>query len=112
MDIEMSKEYQQYTAVLEKSLESVYAVARKARERGLDPALSPEPEVAKDLAELVEGLVGPPGVAESIRDLSKKLPRDELAFKIAEQIVYGKFGHMDAREAAEQAIRTALAILT
>ncbi len=112
MDIEMSKEYQQYTAVLEKSLESVYAVARKAREKGLDPALSPEPEIAKDLAELVEGLVGPPGVAESIRDLSKKLPREELAFKIAEQIVYGKFGHMDAREAAEQAIRTALAILT
>ncbi len=112
MDIEMSKEYQQYTASLEKNLESVYAVARKAREKGLDPTLSPEPEVAKDLAELVEGLVGPPGVAESIRDLSKKLPREELAFKIAEQIVYGKFGHMDASEAAEQAIRTALAILT
>ena len=112
MNIAMSKEYQQYTAVLEKSLESVYAVARKAREKGLDPVLSPEPELAKDLAELVEGLVGPPGVAESIRDLSKKLPREELAFKIAEQIVYGKFGHMDAREAAERAIRTALAILT
>jgi len=108
----MSKEYQQYATALEKGLESLYEVARKAREKGLDPALSPEPEVAKDLAELVEGLVGPPGVAESIRDLSKKLPREELAFKIAEQIIYGKFGHMDAREAAEQAIRTALAILT
>ena len=112
MDSEMSNEYQQYTAVLERSLERVYAVARRARKKGLDPALYPEPEVAKDLAELVEGLVGPPGVAESIRDLSKRLPREELAFKIAEQIVYGKFGHMDAREAAEQAIRTALAILT
>jgi len=112
LGIEMSEEYRQYTTVLEKSLEGVYAVARKVREKGQDPALTPEPEVAKDLAELVEGLVGPPGVAESIRDLSKKLPREELAFKIAEQIVYGKFGHMDAREAAEQAIRTALAILT
>jgi len=108
----MSEEYQQYATALEKELESLYGVVRKAREKGLDPALSPEPEVAKDLAELVEGLVGPPGVAESIRDLSKKLPREELAFKIAEQIIYGKFGHMDAREAAEQAIRTALAILT
>jgi len=108
----MSKEYQRYATALEEGLESIYEVARKARGKGLDPALSPEPEVAKDLAELVEGLVGPPGVAESIRDLSKKLPREELAFKIAEQIVYGKFGHMDAREAAEQAIRTALAILT
>ena len=112
MGIKMSQGHQQYTTVLEKGLEGVYAVAGKAREKGLDPALSPEPEVAKDLAELVEGLVGPLGVAESIRDLSKKLPREELAFKIAEQIVYGKFGHMDAREAAEQAIRTSLAILT
>ncbi len=108
----MSKEYKQYAAVLEKSLESIYAVARKAREKGLDPALVPEPEVAKDLAELVEGLVGPSGVAESIRDLSEKLSREALAFKIAEQIVNGKFGHVNAREVAEQAIRTALAILT
>ncbi|UCH69929.1 MAG: DNA polymerase II large subunit [Candidatus Bathyarchaeota archaeon] len=108
----MSREYQQYALALEKQLENAYEVARKAREKGLDPALSPEPEVAKDLAELVEGLVGPLGVAESIRDLSKKLPREELAFKIAEGIVYGKFGHMDTRDAAEQAIRTALAILT
>ncbi len=85
----MSREYQQYALALEKQLENAYEVARKAREKGLDPALSPEPEVAKDLAELVEGLVGPLGVAESIRDLSKKLPREELAFKIAEGIVYG-----------------------
>ncbi len=108
----MSDEYKQYAAVLEKSLESIYAVARKAREKGLDPVLFPEPEVAKDLAELVEGLVGPYGVAEGIRDLSEKMSREALAFKIAEQIVDGKFGHMNAREAAEQAIRTALAILT
>jgi len=112
LTIPMSKEYKQYAAFLEKNLESIYAVARKAREKGLDPALVPEPEVAKDLAELVEGLVGPSGVADGIRDLSEKMPREALAFKIAEQIIHGKFGPMNAREAAEQAIRTALAILT
>jgi len=112
LDITMSKEYQQYASTLEKKLENVYEIAKKAREKGLDPALGPESQVAKDLAGLVEGLAGPSGVAESIRELSKKLPREELAFKIAEEIVYGKFGHMDGREAAEQAIRTALAILT
>jgi len=112
LTIPMSEEYKQYAAFLEKNLESIYAVARKAREKGLDPALVPEPEVAKDLAELVEGLVGPSGVADGIRDLSEKMPREALAFKIAEQIIHGKFGPMKAREAAEQAIRTALAILT
>jgi DNA polymerase II large subunit len=112
LTIPMSEQYKRYTAFLEKKLENIYDVARKAREKGLDPALIPEPEVAKDLAELVEGLVGPSGVAEGIRDLSEKMPREALAFKIAEQIIHGKFGSMNAPEAAEQAIRTALAILT
>ncbi|MEM2917007.1 MAG: DNA polymerase II large subunit [Candidatus Bathyarchaeia archaeon] len=108
----MSEEYRQYTAHLENKLKEIYEVAKKAREKGLDPELKPEISIATDLAGLVEGLVGPPGVAASIRELSQKLPREELAFKIAEEIVYGKFGHMDAQKAAEQAIRTALAILT
>ncbi len=112
MTIPMSEEYKQYTDSLEKQLESIYAVAREARKKGLDPALVPEPEVAKDLAELVEGLVGPPGVASGIRDLAEKMSREELTFKITEQIITGKFGAINAREAAEQAMRTALAILT
>ncbi len=108
----MSKEYKKYADYLEKGLENVYDVARKARKKGLDPVLVPEPEVAKDLAELVEGLVGPKGVAESIRDLSQRMSREALAFEVAEQIIIGKFRHMDASMTAEQAIRTALAILT
>jgi len=108
----MSEGYRQYTISLENELRRLYGIAEKAREKGLDPALKPESEVAKDLAELVEGLVGPIGVAASIRELIEKLPREELAFKISEELVYGKFGHMDAQPAAEQAVRTALAILT
>lgn len=108
----MTKRYQDYTASLETRLNEVYAVARQARRKGLDPALLPEIDVAKDLAALVEGLVGPKGVAESIRELSKKMLREELAFKVAEEIVYGKYGHLPDQEAAEQAVRTALAILT
>lgn len=108
----MSKDYKKYADSLEKSLEELYAVAGEARKKGLDPALEPEPEVAKDLAALVEGLVGPIGVAESIRELSETLSREELTFKITEQIINRKFSAVDDREAAEQAMRTALAILT
>ncbi|MCW4022354.1 MAG: DNA polymerase II large subunit [archaeon] len=112
MPIPMSTEYKQYVDSLEKQLEDIYAVVAQARKKGLDPALVPEPEVAKDLAALVEGLVGPKGVAESIRELTETLSREALTFKITEQIINGKFGVMDRREAAEQAMRTALAILT
>jgi len=108
----MSEAYRQYVEALESRLAQLYAISDKAREKGLDPSLKTECKIAKDLADLVEGLVGPKGVAESIRELISKLPREELAFKIAEEIVYGKFGHMEPEAAAEQAIRTALAVLT
>ncbi len=108
----MSKNYQTYTSDLENQLQHIYDVAMQARRKGFDPADSPEIDIARDLAGLVEGLVGPPGVSDSIRDLSKSLSREELAFKIAEQVIYGRFKHFKPQEAAEQAIRTALAILT
>lgn len=112
MNIPMSNAYASYVKGLEKQLEELYTICRRARVRGRDPSLEPECEIARDMADLVEGLVGPKGVAERIRELSSKLPREELAFKIAEEIVYGKFGHMTPENAAEQAVRTALAILT
>lgn len=108
----MSDAYRRYAEGLESELGRLYAISEKTREKGLDPSLKTECKVAKDIADLVEGLVGPVGVAASIRDLNTKLPREELAFKITEEIVYGKFGHMEPEAAADQAIRTALAIFT
>ena len=112
MDDHMSAAYRQYTEALESKLQELYAVCSKARQKGVDPSLEAECKLAKDLADLVEGLVGPKGVAASVRDLSVKLPREEIAFKIAEEIVHGKFGHVEPEAAANQAIRTALAIFT
>lgn len=108
----MSDAYRQYALSLEQGLQLLYGISDAARAKGLDPSLKTECKVAKDLADLVEGLVGPPGVASSIRQLSAQLQREELAFKVAEEIVYGKFGHMEPEESANQAIRTALAIFT
>jgi DNA polymerase II large subunit len=108
----ISNTYEEYFKSLGRRLQSIYKVAEEARKKGLDPSVKPECEVAEDLAALVEGLVGPRGVAASIRELSKNMSREELAFKIAEEIVYGKFGRFEESVAAEQAIRTALAILT
>ncbi len=108
----MSDGYKRYVERLEQELERLIAISEHAREKGFDPSLKIESIVAKDLADLVEGLVGPTGVGTSIRELSLKMPREELAFKTAEEIVYGKFGHFEAEPAAERAIRTALAIFT
>jgi DNA polymerase II large subunit len=108
----MSEAYQRYVESLENELGRLYEISDRAREKGFDPSLRTECKIAKDLADLVEGLVGPEGVAASIRELSSKLPREELAFKVTEEIIYGKFGHMEPEVAADQAIRSALAIFT
>ena len=108
----ISKGYQNYVDTMENQLKQLYAISDSARSKGFDPSLKTECIIAKDIADLVEGLVGPKEVALSIRELNTKMQREEIAFKVAEEIAYGKFGHLEPEKAAEQAIRTALAIFT
>jgi len=112
----ISKGYRDYVEGMEAELKRLYAISDSARSLGLDPALKTECLIAQDIADLVEGLVGPKGVAVSIRELSKKMPREEIAFYAAKEIAQGKFAQTDEDRApeklAEQAIRTALAIFT
>jgi len=90
--------------------DELYKVAKLARSKGLDPQLEPESNVAKDVAERVEKSVGPSGIAKRIRELALMIPREEVAIKIAEEIAVARFAS-EGESAAEQAIRTAAAIL-
>jgi DNA polymerase II large subunit len=101
-----------YFRELEQKIDEIYEIAKKARSLGHEPELEPEIPRAGDLAERVEKLVGPLGVAEVIRELDKVMPREELALKLVEMIVDGNFGKLNEQASAEQAIRTALAVLT
>jgi len=101
-----------YFEELDKKTEEIYKVAREARSQGKDPEIEPEIPRAGDLASRVEKLVGPEGVAEVIRDLEKQMPREEVALKIAEMIVDGKFGKASDEAVAQQAVRTALSVIT
>jgi len=102
-----------YFRSLEEEMVRAYSIAKKSRKKGLDPELKPEIFHAKDLAERVEGLVGPKGISKPIRELERKLDREDVAIQIAKEIVEEKHGHFPSVEAAaEQALRTALAILT
>ena len=101
-----------YFQQLEAKIKECYEIAKKARSLGFDPELELEIPQAEDLAARVEKLVGPPGVSDVIRKLEKGMGREELAFKVAEMIVDGTFGKLEDRQTAEQAVRTALAIIT
>jgi len=108
----------EYFASLSRGLNNAFDVARRARASHRDPSDEPEIKIAEDVAARVEGIVGPKGVAEGIRALGLDRSREELAFKIAEQILDGKY-HAKAsptpalrEELLDQAIRTGVAILT
>jgi DNA polymerase II large subunit len=102
--------HENYRTELEKQFNDAFLIAQQARSHGYDPEYEPESMLAADLAERVEKSVGPEGVASRIRELSKDIPREEVAFKIAEEIAQ-TFSKIGEEAAADQAVRTALAIL-
>ncbi|GAA5818004.1 MAG: DNA polymerase II large subunit [Methanobrevibacter sp. CfCl-M3] len=99
---------------LEKETQELYAIANHARSKGFDVEVETEIPLAKDLAERVEGLVGPKGIAKRIKELEKeKNSREEVAFAIASEIALKEPDKEQTKEQlADQGLRTALAILT
>ncbi len=106
-------EIRKYHDNLLKKVEKAYEIAKKARSKGLDPSLDVEIPIAKNMAERVERLLHINGIAERILELEESgMSREKICFKIAEDIIEGKFGQFDKIKAAELAIRSAVAILT
>ena len=103
---------------LEAETHHLYEIANEARSKGLDVETTTEVPLAKDLAERVEGLVGPEGVAQRIKELEQDITREEVAFEIAAEIASGKFeltgekADWNEEQRCDQGLRTALAILT
>ena len=109
--LSMSPEAEKYFESLKDGLNELYEVARHAKRTGLDPSIEPEPQITHDIAERIEKLIGPPGIGDRMREL-EGMDRQAMAFKVAGEIVDGRFGELETVEAADQAIRTALAIVT
>lgn len=107
-----------YFERLESETQKLYKIANEARAKGFDPETKSEVPLAKDLAERVEGLVGPKGVAQRIKELEENITREEVAFEIAAEIASGKFeltgekADYNEEQRCDQGLRTALAILT
>jgi len=102
-----------YREMLEALLKKEFAIAERARALGFDPEESVEIKIAHDLAERVEELVGPEGVAQRIRELSKDMDREELSLRIAMEIARGEIGRFNTDdERMFHAIRCGLATLT
>ncbi|HID26268.1 MAG TPA: DNA polymerase II large subunit [Methanosarcinales archaeon] len=103
----------EYFDHLQKELENAIEICNTARKRGADPSPKVEILTAEDLASRVENLIGLPGIANMIRSLEKSYSREETALMIGKSIVEGKIKNYNSKQlAVEDAIRTAVAILT
>ncbi|UCE09983.1 MAG: DNA polymerase II large subunit [Candidatus Thorarchaeota archaeon] len=111
---EHSIHYDAYFEEINEEIHRIYALAEQARLTGVDPTTRVEIPPAHDVAGRVEAtLEGPKGVAKRIRELQQGMSREEVAFKIAEEIASGQLGNItDPEKAADKAVRVALAVLT
>lgn len=111
IDVKMPPNYKKYFTELETKLYKLYRIAEEARGKGLDTSLEVDAKITTDIAERIEKLIGPIGISQRMREL-ENMGRREMSFKIAQEIALGRFGVLNKAEAADQAIRTALAIMT
>ncbi len=101
--------HEEYSRELEEKLRKVYEIAGAARAKGFDPDDRVEALPAGDLATRVEGLVGPEGIAEKIKEVGREnIPK--IIEYILSDVSFAKKSEREKR--IEQALRTALAILT
>jgi DNA polymerase II large subunit len=109
--LKMTPAYRAYFDGLEAELTKQYKIAERARSKGFDASIEVESKITHDIAERVEKMLGPSGISQRMHEL-EHMDRRDIAFKVVEEICLGRFGAMEKERAADQAIRTALAILT
>ncbi|MEM1583562.1 MAG: DNA polymerase II large subunit [Nitrososphaerota archaeon] len=107
-----SKELAKYYKELSDKIIHQKKIAIEARKRIASPTPYIEVFFARDLAERVELLVGPRGVADKIRSSLGKMSLEKLALKLAKDIIEEHGKEKIDNRILLQAIRTSLAILT
>lgn len=104
----------EYFRTLDEQVARQYEIAGAARKKGLDPSTEVEAQPTRNLAERVEGLVGPKYIADEIKKAQEEgLAREKIVERIIDWILKGTYlKGLDKQQKIEQALRTAMAILT
>ena len=118
----MSERIQEYFKRLDSEIEIAYALAKKAKAKGLDPSNYVEIPSVKNMAEKVEGLISVAapqivgkGIPERIQELEKEYGKLDwrVALSIALEIAKEKFCKFnEKKEAMEVGVRVGFAYLT
>ncbi len=106
----IDKNLDDYSNNLRKKVKECYEVAEEARSQGKDVSTEVEIPLANDMAERVEELIHIKGIANSIRELSKKMSREEVSLYVSKEVA--NLLKDDKKEALDKSVRVGLAILT
>ncbi|WP_010916292.1 DNA polymerase II large subunit [Thermoplasma volcanium] len=99
-----------YRKKISDEVRECFDLASQARELGMDVTDKVEIPLASDMAERIEALIGISGIADQIRDLSKKMSREEVSLEMSRRVA--NIFKDNKKEALDKAIRVGLAILT
>lgn len=106
----MREETKKYFEGLKRQIEDMYEFCGKARSLGLDPSTEVEAVSAGDLASRVEGLVGPPGVAEKLKEVGRSNITSLIDWLL--EGINPETPQDERIDIIDQALRTTLAVLT
>ncbi len=101
----------EYSKKLEKQVNFTYDIARRAREKGYDVTDRVEIPLASDMAERIQELIQIDGLADRIREASRKMTREEVSIHVAREVAR-QYLPKGKKFAIEKAVRVGLAILT
>jgi len=91
---------------------NLYSLAARARQRPLDSSAQVDPKLVFSHGQTIEHLVKLDGLAERYDEWLGQLPHTQVPFKIAEDVVYGRFGSFEQDELALLAVRAGVACIT
>jgi DNA polymerase II large subunit len=103
--------YQIYNKLIIKQLYTIYALASKARSKGLDPSSNIETDIAFDLSDRVGRMFNIP-LSDRLRELLSKYRTENTALQLAEEVALGKFGYFENEESLNLGVRIGLAVVT
>jgi len=90
----------------------LYELAARARQRSLDPSPQVDSKLVFSHGQTIEYLIGLSGLADRYEEWTSQLPHTQVPFKIAEDVVYGRFGSFSQDQQALLAIKAGVACIT
>lgn len=110
-NVQIPSYYIEYHQKISKYIEDSVSIAQAAKKHGLDISEKVESQVGYDLPDRI-AKIHEIDISSRLRTLLPELGKELTAFKIAEEIVLGKYGGITIEEKLNNAVRVGLSVVT